>query len=120
MVVWWEAKKSVSKGAVQAPLESLLGDIHSIELVRRASSRDTRVSRKEEDYCGGRRLKAGWMKLPAMVKFDMHRRETRSLKSRRGAFLRQSSTFFDYTGDRKRTGRTLLPKRERREQTTVV
>ena len=78
---WWVAKKSVSKEAVQAPLESLQGDIHSIELVRRASSRDMRVSKKGEDYCGGRRLKVGWMKLPRMVKFNMHRRVTRSLKS---------------------------------------
>jgi hypothetical protein len=94
---WWseEAEKSVSKGAVQAPFETLLGGIHSTELVRRASSRDMRVSRREEDYGGGRRVKVGWMKLPQMVKLNMHRRETRSLKSRRGAFLRQSSTFFE-------------------------
>jgi hypothetical protein len=94
---WWseETEKSVSKGAVQAPFETLLGGIHSTELVRRASSRDMRVSRREEDYGGGRRVKVGWMKLPQIVKLNMHRRETRSLKSRRGAFLRQSSTFFD-------------------------
>jgi hypothetical protein len=54
-----EAAKSESKGAVQAPFETLLDGTRSTELVRRASSRDIGISGGEKDYCRGE----GWMEL---------------------------------------------------------